>query len=90
MNTTIQIRIDKKTKKLANDIFKDLGLDMSTGVKMYLRQVAISKSIPFGIRTENGFTPAYEQELIKEADWAVKHGKGYKNAKELHDSIFIK
>lgn len=65
-------------------------MDFSTGVKIYLKQVAHTQSIPFKIRTENGFTPEQELEMIKEVDWALKHGKSYKSAKELFDDILKK
>ncbi len=87
MNTTIQIRVDKATKKEADKTFKDLGLDMSSGIKIYLRQVIKSRSIPFEIRTVNGFTPKQERLIIREGDYALKHGKRYDSIKELHNDI---
>ena len=47
--TTIQIRIDEKTKDEARKIFDKLGIDMSAAIKMYLKKVVESKNIPFGI-----------------------------------------
>jgi DNA-damage-inducible protein J len=61
MTTTIQIRIDQKTKRAAEKTFKKMGLDTSSGIKLYLHQVIKSHSIPFTIRTANGFTPAQEK-----------------------------
>ena len=87
MNSTIQIRIDTKTKKDADKTFKDMGLDMSSGVKLFLHQVIRSRSLPFQIRTANGYTPEYEDRMVKEGDYALKHGKSYKNAKEIFDDI---
>ncbi len=52
MNTTLQIRIDSKTKTAARKVFRDLGVDMSSGVKMFLQQVVNTESIPFEIRTK--------------------------------------
>ncbi len=45
--TTLQIRIDPKTKKAAAKVFKNLGIDMSSGIKLYLAQVARDEAIPF-------------------------------------------
>ena len=75
--TTIQVRIDEKTKTKAHKVFKDLGLDMSSGVKMYLNRVIKDKGIPFIVRTENGYTPEQEQKIIQEFEYAKKHGKRY-------------
>ena len=80
--STIQVRIDQKTKKAAKKVFADMGLDLSSGVKVYLNRVVKDKGIPFVVRTENGYTPEQEQQLIKETEWAKKHGKRYKTAKE--------
>lgn len=67
MNTTLQIRIDSKTKKSVAKIFESLGLDLSSGVKIYFNQVLSHKGIPFQVRTTNGFTPEQEKEMIAES-----------------------
>ncbi len=87
MDTTIQFRIDKATKVSAQKVFGELGLDMSSALKLFLRTVSRTKSIPFEIRTANGFTPAQEARMIKEAEWAEKHGKRYKSAEELTKNL---
>jgi len=76
--STLQIRIDKETKVLAKEIFESLGLDMSSGIKMYLRQVVINKGIPFPVLTENGFTLEEEKEILKAAKEA-REGKNVLN-----------
>ena len=90
MNSTINLRINKKLKSDAQKTFKKMGLDFSSGVKVYLKEVVNTQSIPFKIRTENGFTPEQEAEMLKEADWALKHGKRYKDIRELHRDILGK
>ena len=87
MNTTIQIRVDKKMKKEASKAFKEMGLDISSGVKLFLHQVVKSQTIPFPIRTANGFTVEQEGQMIRETKEALKSGKSYKTAKELFDDI---
>jgi DNA-damage-inducible protein J len=73
--STIQLRIDKHTKAQAQAIFKKLGTDLSSAMKLFLNQVIRTKSIPFIARTENGYTPEYEQSLIDEVN-AMKNGSG--------------
>jgi len=65
--TTIQIRIDDKTKREAKKILDKIGVDMSSAIKMYLRQVAIQKGIPFPLVTKNGFTIQRENEILEAA-----------------------
>jgi len=85
MNTTIQIRIDSKTKTKAQRVFKDMGIDMSSGVKMFLHQVSMDNCMPFVPSTAK--TRAIRKKWDKEVAWALKHGKGYRNAKEMHTDI---
>lgn len=87
MNTTLQIRIDRKTKTEAKKIFKNLGIDMSSGVKLFLSRVVNTGAIPFIPVTRNGFTQGYEKKLLKEAEEAKKYGKRYNSIKELHADI---
>ena len=75
--TTIQVRIDEKTKAKAKKVFAGMGLDISSGIKVYLNRVVQDNSIPFIVRTENGYTPEQERQMIKETEWAEKHGKRY-------------
>lgn len=43
----IAVRVDDDLKKEATAIFNELGLDMSTAVKLFLKQSVLTKSIPF-------------------------------------------
>jgi len=87
MTTTLQIRIDKKTKDAAQKAFRSMGLDMSSGVKLYLAQVMHTKTIPFPVLSADYWPIEKKRQIIKEAKWALKHGKMYTSAKELHDDI---
>lgn len=68
MTSTIQVRMDAKTKRSVAKIFNELGLDVSTGIKLYFHQVLLHKGIPFELRTANGFTPQAEQDILRESD----------------------
>ena len=87
MNATVQLRIDAATKSKAQKVLKELGLDLSSAVKLFLTQVVYSSSIPFRIRTENGFTPAQERRIIKETEWAKKYGKKFTSARAMIDDM---
>ena len=85
MNTTMQIRIDSLMKNKAQKAFKSMGIDMSSGVKMFLNQVAINQCMPFVPSTKK--TIAIRKKWDKEFDWVMKHGKGYMSTKEMFDDI---
>jgi len=81
----MQIRIDQATKTKSKKVFKSMGIDMSSGVKMFLHQVAIDQCMPFVPSTKK--TRANRKRWDKEFAWVMKHGKGYASAKEMHDDI---
>ncbi len=67
---TIQLRIDNATKKSAKNILDKLGIDMSSAIKIYLKQIVINKGIPFKVITENGMTLEEELEILKASEEA--------------------
>lgn len=85
MNTTMQIRIDSSVKTKAQKAFKSMGIDMSSGVKMFLSQVAKDQCMPFVPSTKK--TIAIRKRWDKELAWVMKHGKGYTSTKEMFDDI---
>ena len=78
MNTTLQIRVDKKMKSEASKIFKSMGLDMSTGMKLFLAQVVNTKSIPFPVMSADFWPEEKKQELVRSADETLKDYKSGK------------
>jgi DNA-damage-inducible protein J len=66
----IQIRVDKKTKEEANELFEELGTSMSGAVNMFLKQCVNTGSIPFRIRKPH---PSKELlEAMEEAEVLAK------------------
>ncbi len=54
MTTLVHIRVPVDTKTKASKIFSKLGLDLSTGIKIYLAKVVEDKGIPFQMKTREG------------------------------------
>lgn len=48
-DTNMNIRTNQSIKRQAQQIFTELGLDMSTAVNIFLRQVVYRKGIPFDV-----------------------------------------
>lgn len=46
----VNFKMPKKDKKEVTAIFKYYGLDLSTGIKMYLKEVQHTKSIPLTLK----------------------------------------
>ena len=51
--TTIQIRTDTEVKETVDSIFKQLGITMSDGINIFLRQVQMKQGFPFEVKTQN-------------------------------------
>lgn len=60
----IAVRVDDELKKEATAIFNELGLDMSTAVKLFLKQSVLTKSIPFKLAL---YEREYSQEEVEQA-----------------------
>lgn len=90
MTTTLQIRIDQKVKDAAQKTFHSMGLDLSSGVKLYLTQVMNTKSIPFPVWSFDYLPREKKLEIVKEAKYALKHGKRYATIQEAHRDILGK
>ena len=74
----VNVRTDTVTKREAQKIFKRMGLDLSSGVNLYLTRVVQDKALPFTPRTVNGFTPEFEARMLRETAYAEKQGKRYR------------
>ena len=47
--TRLSVRVDNTTKRQAEAVFTALGMNMSTGINIFLAQVARSRAIPFAL-----------------------------------------
>ena len=74
----IAVRVDDDLKKEATALFNELGLDMSTAIKLFLKQSVLTKSIPFKIALDEYSKDEVEQakkdiqKLVKEKSEVVK------------------
>lgn len=74
VSTSISIDADVKAK--AQELFADLGMDLSTAINIFLKQAIYERSIPFTIRREipNADTVA----AMREAEEMSRHPENYK------------
>lgn len=80
MNTTVNVRLERKIKTEASKTLAGLGLDMSTAVKMFLYQVVVEQGIPFKPTKNPAAIRARWDAQVAEA----LKGPKYKTAEELH------
>ena len=78
--TTLQVRLDPRLKKEADHFFLAAGLDTTTAVRMFLRQVLIRQAIPFDIVADDPFYDAANQKVLKTSIRQLESGKGKAHA----------
>jgi DNA-damage-inducible protein J len=82
-NEQIQIRIDAKTKNEAKKVLESLGMDMSSAVKIFFRQIINTKNFPCELRDANGFT-LRKAEILRESILETKNSsQAFKNGPAL-------
>lgn len=79
----IQVRIDSKTKNEAKKILDSLGMDISSAIKIFFRQIINTKNFPCELRGADGLTLQNYQELKKAIVSAEKSKKSFKTGKSL-------
>lgn len=67
--TSVNIRMDTATKKSAEELFAQLGMNMTTAFNIFVRQSLRVGGIPFNITTKTGegFYNPYNQRLLRGA-----------------------
>ena len=86
VNTSI--KIDEKTKKEAQKLFKDLGLNLSTAINIFLKQAIREKGIPFYINSlpENSeLDQAFEE--AKQIKKNPSNYKSYSSPEEMFKDV---
>ncbi len=85
--TPTQIRIDSDIKQQATALFKDLGLDMSGAVNLFLHQCVLRGGLPFTVEM-----PRYSQRTLGAMEEARRISrdpdiKGYSSMEELKAAL---
>lgn len=85
--TNLNIRTDKAVKEAAENIFAELGLNMTTAVNMFLRQTIRENGIPFSLKlnTPNEITMAAITEGRRIA--TDPDVRGYKSLSDLKEAL---
>ena len=87
-STNLNIRVDSKLKKEADELFKRLGLNMSSAINVFLSQSVREQAIPFEIREDTSNKDLLS--ALKEAKKMSKNPQNYKwydNTKELFEDL---
>ncbi len=90
---TININVEENIKSQANELFKSLGLDMTTALNLFLRQAINYGGIPFEIKKPNPYSISSKEEIyakLKEAEYSLSNGATGVPAKEVMEGLRVK
>lgn len=77
MSSTIQIRIEDGLKAKADSMFRDLGTDTTTAIRMFLTQAVANNGFPFEIKRntmeQNSYISMTEAEVLSRLELSRKH-----------------
>ena len=87
MASTIQVRVDDDLKKKSDNLFKELGTDTTTAIRMFLTQAVAHNGFPFEIKkiSENPYLPLSEEQSLQKLELSRKHAEQgqYRNADDV-------
>lgn len=75
MASTIQIRVDDDLKIKSDELFKALGTDTTTAIRMFLTQALAVNGFPFEIKRKNAnpYETLTEAELLDRLERSREH-----------------
>ena len=87
MASTIQVRVDDDLKAKSDELFKDLGTDTTTAIRMFLTQAIAVYGFPFEIKraSENPYKALSEVEMLEKLEKSHEHAAQgmYKDAYDV-------
>ena len=80
----IQVRVDEELKQNAEQLFKDIGMDVPSAIRLFLKQSIIHNGIPFIVAGKDGFFNENNMSILKESIQQLNQGAGIvKTTEEL-------
>jgi addiction module RelB/DinJ family antitoxin len=69
-SSVIQVRVDSRLKEDAENLFTDLGLDIPSAIRLFLKQAIARNGIPFPVKRGDDFSALKtEKAYLEEGDW---------------------
>ena len=94
MASTIQVRVDDDLKAKSDALFKDLGTDTTTAIRMFLTQALAVNGFPFEIKRANAnpYKPLTEVEMLEKLEKSRNNAENgmYSEASEVSNNLRAK
>ena len=79
------IKIDARTKKEAQELFKDMGMSLTTAINIFLKQAIRERGLPFYVGQAKYKDEVYQ--AMKDAEQGKNLSKGYNDVEEMFEDI---
>ena len=87
MASTIQVRVDDELKEKSDELFRALGTDTTTAIRIFLTQALAANGFPFEIKrvNTNPYEALTETEMLGKLEKSRKHAINgmYRDAAEV-------
>lgn len=94
MASTIQVRVDDELKIKSDALFKDLGTDTTTAIRMFLTQALAVNGFPFEIKraTVSPYEALTEEQMLEKLEKSRKSAEQgmYCDAPEVSNNMRLK
>lgn len=92
MASMIQIRVDDELKAKSDSLFRDLGTDTTTAIRMFLTQAVAVNGFPFEIKRRseaNPYAPLKEEEMLAKLKISREQGQ-FRDADDVISDMRVK
>ena len=89
MTSTIQIRVDHELKKKSDMLFRDLGTDTTSAIRIFLTQAVANNGFEIRKVSANPYAAMSEDEILLKLERSREHAKQgkYRDADEVITDI---
>ena len=82
----LQVRVDDDLKFQSNEILEEIGLDLSTAIRMFLKKVIMERGIPFDTKIDEN-SLAFRMAIRKAQKISEENGNCNMTLDEINEEI---
>ena len=82
--TSMSIRLDSEVKEQAQQVFSNLGMDMTTAINIFLRQAIQYQGLPFDVRLDENRRLL---ELLTDLDQNRNMSQSFESVSDLMEDL---
>ena len=82
--TSMSIRLDSEVKEQAQQVFNNLGMDMTTAINIFLRQAIQYQGLPFDVRLDENLKLL---EVLTDLDQNRNMSQSFESVSDLMEDL---